>query len=69
MSRRGIIETVRNIYRSSVSGVLALCAVNLTAAFTGVSLGFSMLSGGAALLLGIPGVIGMLLMNALFLMG
>ena len=64
-----VIRTIREIYRSSVSGLLALCAVNLSAAFTGVSLGFGWLSGGVALLLGAPGVVGMLLMNALFAMG
>ena len=47
----------------------ALLMVNVTAAFTGVSLGFGWLSGGVATLLGVPGVVGLLLMNALFIIG
>jgi inhibitor of the pro-sigma K processing machinery len=60
---------LRSMYRASVSGMLALCAVNLSASFSGVALGFSWLSGGVAVVLGVPGVISMLLMNALFLIG
>ena len=62
-------KVINRILRSSVLGVGALCAVNLSAAFTGVSLGFGWLSGGVALLLGFPGVIGLLALNAMFLMG
>ena len=60
-----MLTTIRDVFRSSVSGLLALSAVNLSAVFTGVSLGFSWLSGGVALLMGVPGVVGLLLMNAL----
>ena len=69
MSNRGIKTTFRDVYRSSVSGLLTLALVNLSAAFTGVSLGFSWLSGVVALLMGAPGVIAMLLMNAVFMVG
>lgn len=53
--------------RSSIYGVGALCAVNVSAAFTGLSLGFGWLSGGAALVLGVPGVVGLLIMRAVLL--
>ena len=56
---------MRTFIRSAASGLLALFAVNISAAFTGVSLGFSWLSGGVSLLMGIPGVVGLLLINAL----
>ena len=69
MNRGGVTSTLRSAYRSSVSGLLTLSIVNLTGVFTGVSLGFSWLSGGVALLMGAPGVIGMLLLNALFMIG
>ena len=69
MNDQGFLVVSRDIYRSSVSGWLALCVVNVSAAFTGVSLGFSWLSGGTALLMGVPGVIGMLVMNAIFTIG
>lgn len=47
----------------------ALCSVNVTAGMTGVSLGFGWLSGGTALFLGVPGVIGLLILNAIFFVG
>lgn len=67
MSRVGVFS-LRQFLRSGLFGLLMLGAVNLTAAITGVSLGFGWLSGGAAAILGAPGVVGMLLLNALFLM-
>ena len=57
---------MRNVLRSAMGGILALSAVNVSAAFTGVSLGFSWLSGGVALFMGAPGVVGLLLINAIF---
>ena len=53
--------------RSSMCGIGALCAVNLSAAFTGLSLGFGWLSGGVALAMGVPGVIGLLFIRALLM--
>lgn len=66
MNNRDALATVRRIFRSGLWGLLSLCAVNLSAAFTGVSLGFGWLSGGTAAVLGAPGVVGLLLLNALF---
>lgn len=56
---------MRGVIRSSVWGLLSLLAVNVSATFTGVSLGFGWLSGGAAILGGVPGVLGTLLLNAI----
>ena len=68
MNSGGVLLTIRRIIRSRLWGLMALCAVNLSAAFTGVSLGFGWLSGGTAAVLGAPGVVGLLLLNALFAM-
>lgn len=56
---------MRGAIRSSMWGLLSLLAVNVSAGFTGVSLGFGWLSGGAAILCGVPGVLGTLLLNAI----
>lgn len=66
MNNRDALATVRRIFRSGLWGLLSLCVVNFSAAFTGVSLGFGWLSGGTAAVLGAPGVVGLLLLNALF---
>ena len=66
MNKTSLFATTHNMWRSAVGGFLSLCAVNLSAAFTGVSLGFGWLSGATAVLLGVPGVIGLLALNALF---
>lgn len=66
MSREAV-DAVKKVVRSALSGLAALSAVNLAAAFTGVSLGFSWLSGGIAMALGIPGVVSMLLVNAIMI--
>ena len=55
----------RRIWRSGAWGLASLCAVNLSAVFSGVSLGFGWLSGGVAAVLGVPGVVGLLVLNAL----
>lgn len=67
MNSRSVLITMRRIVRSGMWGLLSLCAVNLSAAFTGISLGFGWLSGSAAAVLGVPGVVGLLVLNALFL--
>ena len=59
---------MRGFIRSALWGMVSLCAVNVSAAFTGISLGFGWLSGGVAILLGVPGVIGTLLLNGIFQM-
>lgn len=61
------MTVLRDWARSAVIGLMSLSAVNISAAFTGVSLGFSWLSGGAALIMGVPGVLLLLVVNALFL--
>lgn len=53
----------KKIIGSAAVGLVALTAVNLTAAFTGVSLAFSVWSIMAAGLLGLPGVVSMLLVK------
>lgn len=52
--------------RLSKWGLLSLTLVNLSACFTGVSLGFGWLSGTTAVVFGPPGVVALLLLNALF---
>lgn len=59
---------MRKAVRSGLCGLATLCAVNVSAAITGVSFGFGWLSGGVAMLFGVPGVVSLLLLNALFLM-
>lgn len=59
---------MRNALRSGLCGLMSLFLVNMSAVFTGVSLGFGWLSGGVAAMLGVPGVVALLLCNALFLM-
>lgn len=61
------MTVLRDWARSAAIGLMSLSAVNISAAFTGVSLGFSWLSGGAALIMGVPGVLLLLVVNALFL--
>ena len=48
---------------SAIMGILSICAVNLTATFTGISLPISRLSIAAGAILGIPGVISMLMLK------
>ena len=62
------VQYVRNVLKSCVWGMASLLLVNLSAVFTGISLGFGWLSGGTAALLGVPGVVGLLVLNALFWM-
>ncbi len=60
---------VRGLAGSGAQGICALAAVNIAGAFTGVSLGLNLFSGLVCLVLGIPGVIGLLLLKLLFNMG
>ena len=64
---RGVYGLLRKVIKSGVWGLVSLLLVNVAAVVTGVSLGFGWLSGGVAVLLGVPGVIGLLCLNALFL--
>ncbi len=49
-----------------IAGLAALLAVNLTGAFTGVSLPISPLAVGTSAFLGVPGVTVLLLLNLIF---
>lgn len=62
-------KTLHHIFRGGIWGIGSLCAVNISAGFTGVSLGFGWLSGGIAAVFGVPGVVGLLFLNAIFVMG
>ena len=59
-------KPLRRLLVSGTQGLCALAAVNLTAAFTGVSLGLGLFSGMCCLLLGAPGVILLLFLRVLF---
>lgn len=51
------MKTLKRVWRSGLWGFGALLAVNTAGAFTGVTLGYSLLCIGAAGLLGVPGVV------------
>lgn len=52
---------------SAALGFLALCLVNLTGAYTGVSIAVNRLSLAAAGVLGVPGVTLMVVLNTILL--
>ncbi len=56
---------IRGALGSGVQGACALAAVNVTGALTGVSLGLNWLSAVACVALGVPGVIGLLLLQVI----
>lgn len=58
---------LRRLLATALQGLCAMAAVNVTGIFTGVSLGLGWLTGGVAMLLGLPGVAGLLLARLLFL--
>ncbi len=60
---------LRSLLSSGVQGLCALGLVNLLGSFTQVSLGISWLSAGASFALGIPGVIGLLLLKMILPVG
>ncbi len=53
----------RRLFSSATLGLCALGAVNLLGGLTGVSVGFSWLAVGSSMLLGIPGVVGMVVLD------
>ena len=57
---------VRSLIASGLQGICALAAVNITGAFTGVSLGLNVLTGAFGLLLGVPGIITLLILKVIF---
>ncbi len=66
---RAMIRTrrpVRSLLGSTLQGVCALAAVNVTGLLTGVALGVNWLSASCCALLGVPGVITLLLYNVIF---
>ncbi|MBQ1210377.1 MAG: pro-sigmaK processing inhibitor BofA family protein [Clostridia bacterium] len=60
-------KPLRRLLSTALQGLCALAAVNVAGVFTGVTLGLGWLTGGVAMLLGLPGVAGLLLMRLLFL--
>lgn len=56
-------KPLRRLLRSGMQGLGAIALVNVTAGITGVSVGFSWLTAGCGVLLGVPGVIGLVLMQ------
>jgi len=56
-------KPLRQLVTSGVQGTCALGLVDVLGMFTGVSLGFSWFTAGISVVLGIPGVIGLLLMR------
>ena len=59
-------KPLRRLLISGTQGLCTLVAVNLTGAFTGVSLGLGLFSGLCCLFLGVPGVILLLFLKVLF---
>ncbi|MCI8554474.1 MAG: transcriptional regulator [Clostridiales bacterium] len=57
---------IRGLLSSGAQGICALAAVNVAGAFTGVSLGLSLLSGLCCVVLGIPGVVALLVLKVIF---
>lgn len=56
-------KPMRRLFASGMQGLGAIALVNVTTGLTGVSLGFSWLTAGCGALLGVPGVIGLVLMQ------
>lgn len=59
-------KPVRRLVGSGAQGLCALAAVNIVGAFSTVSLGFNIFSGLCCLVLGIPGVVGLLVLKLIF---
>lgn len=62
-------KPLRRLFGSGLQGLGAIALVNVTAGLTGVSLGFSWLTAGCGALLGVPGVIGLVLMQIILPLG
>lgn len=60
-------KPMRGILVTGLQGVCALAAVDIAGIFTGVSLALNVFTGGVALILGLPGIVGVLLLNLIFL--
>ena len=60
---------VRGLVSSGLQGIGALVAVDIAGAFTGVSMGFNLLTIFSSVVLGVPGVIALLLLKTVFHIG
>lgn len=58
-------KPLRRVLGSTLQGACAVAAVNVSGALTGVSLGLNWLSAVVCATLGVPGVIGLLLLQCL----
>ena len=59
-------KPLRTALSSALGGIAALLAVDAAGIFTGVSLGINPFTGGCCLVLGAPGVVGLLLLKTVF---
>ena len=57
------MRVARTVRRSIASGWLALVAIHISSAWTGVGLGFGWLTCGVATILGLPGTVLLLLLH------
>ena len=57
---------VRALLGSALQGACALAAVNVLGMFSGVSLGFNLLSGVTCVAAGVPGIATLLFLKAIF---
>ena len=57
------MQLLKQAWRSAVLGWFALVLVHISSVWTGIGLGFGWLTCGAATVMGLPGVIGLILMN------
>ena len=60
-------KPLRGLLKTGLQGMCALAAVDVAGIFTGVSLGLNVFTGLVSLVLGLPGVIGILLVNLIFI--
>ena len=61
-------KPLRRLLVSGTQGLCTLVLVNLTGAFTGISLGLGFFSGLCCLFLGVPGVILLLFLKVMFVL-
>ena len=59
------MHLLRSAGRSATYGWLALMAVHISAAWTGIGLGFGLLTCITATVVGVPGIISLLLLNVI----
>lgn len=58
---------IKNAFKSTMAGILSLLFVNLTAVSTGCYIAINFFTVFVAVFLSVPGVIGMLLLNIIFI--